>query len=79
MLLLKTAVRAPKKGYNLDKFKFKKETGKNSLTNRVVDEWNRLRRCVVKANTNERFNGCQRHIWTGREFGEQPLSKSYLV
>ena len=35
------------KGYKLEKFRFKKEIGKNWFTNRIVDEWNRLSSHVV--------------------------------
>ena len=41
-------------GYKLEKFRFKKEIGKNWFTNRVVDEWNRLSNHVVSA----KFIGC---------------------
>ena len=36
-------------GYKLEKFRFKKEIGKNWFTNRVLDEWNRLSIHVVIA------------------------------
>lgn len=42
-----------RKGYKLDTFRFHEETGKNWFMNRVMDEWNKLSRYVVKANTIE--------------------------
>lgn len=42
-------------GFKLDKFRFKKEIGRNWFTNRVVDEWNRLSRDVVGATTLDCF------------------------
>ena len=42
-------------GFKLEKFRFKKEIGKNWFTNRVVDEWNRLSRHVVGATTSDCF------------------------
>lgn len=42
-------------GFKLEKFKFKKEIGKNWFTNRVVDKWNRLSRHVVSENTIDCF------------------------
>ena len=36
-------------GFKLEKFRFRKEIGKNWFTNRVVDEWNRLNEHVVGA------------------------------
>ena len=42
-------------GFKLEKFRFRKEIGKNWFTNRVVDEWNRLSRHVVSANTIDCF------------------------
>ena len=42
-------------GFKLEKFRFRKEIGKNWFTNRVVDEWNRLSGQVVSANTLQCF------------------------
>ena len=39
----------------LDKFRFRKEIGKNWFTNRVVDEWNKLSINVVNAETIDSF------------------------
>ena len=39
----------------LDKFRFRKEIGKNWFTNRVVDEWNKLSVNVVNAETIDSF------------------------
>ena len=36
-------------GFKLDKFRFRKEIGRNWFTNRVVEEWNRLDSHVVEA------------------------------
>ena len=38
-------------GFKLEKCRFRKEIGKNSYTNRVVDDWNRLSQQVVSAQT----------------------------
>lgn len=42
-------------GYNKDKFKLRKELGKHQLTNSVVDEWKKLGKYIIEANTTESF------------------------
>lgn len=39
----------------MDKFKFRKDISKNRFTNRVVNEWYKLSRCVDEGNTFESF------------------------
>ncbi len=55
VLILKPNTRTRSNGYKLDKFRFRKEIGKNFFTNRVVGEWNKLPANVVDANTIESF------------------------
>ena len=42
-------------GFKLDKFRFRKEIGRNWFGNRVVDEWNKLPNGVVSARTVQTF------------------------
>ncbi|KAG7166732.1 RNA-directed DNA polymerase from mobile element jockey-like 30 [Homarus americanus] len=42
-------------GFKLDKFRFRREIGRNWFTNRVVDEWNKLSNFVVSAGTLKSF------------------------
>ena len=50
VLLVSTSNRTRSNAYKLEKFRFRKEMGKNWFTNRVVDdEWNRLSGHVVSA------------------------------
>ena len=42
-------------GFKLDKFRFRKEIGRNWFGNRVVDQWNRLPYYVVSANSLDTF------------------------
>ncbi len=51
VLLVSNQVRTRTNVYKLDKFRFKKEIGKNWFTNRVVEEWNKLSKKVVSART----------------------------
>ena len=51
VIIIKQQGRTRSNGYKLDKFRFKKEIGKNWFTNRVVDEWNKLSNHVVSAET----------------------------
>lgn len=39
----------------MDKFRFRKELGKNWFAKRAVDGWNKLSRYVVNANKTEGF------------------------
>ena len=41
--------RSRNNGFKLEKFRFKKEIGRNWFSNRVVDEWNGLSKQVVSA------------------------------
>ena len=50
-----SAGRTRTNGFKLEKFRYRKEIGKNWFTNRVVNEWNRLSRQVVSANTIDCF------------------------
>ena len=38
-------------GFKLEKFRFRREIGKNWFSNRVVDEWDRLGNHIVSAQT----------------------------
>ena len=49
VLKVKEKVRARTNGFKFDKFRFKKDIGKNSFTNRIVKEWNILSKHVVSA------------------------------
>ena len=49
VLIVNEQSRTRSNGFKLDKFRFKKEIGRNWFTNRVVDEWNRLSEHVVGA------------------------------
>ena len=55
VLKVKEQGRTRTHGYKLDKFRFRKEIGKNWFTNRVVDEWNKLSVNVVNAETIDSF------------------------
>ena len=55
VLIVKEQGRTRNNGYKLDKFRFKKDIGKNWFTNRVVNEWNRLGEHVVSAETIDSF------------------------
>ena len=37
--------------FNLEKFRFRREIGRNWFTDRVVDEWNRFSNHIVSAET----------------------------
>lgn len=37
----------------MDKYQFRKKIGKNWYTKRLVEEWNKLSRHVIEANTTE--------------------------
>lgn len=41
----------------MDKFKLRKEIGKNWFTNSMVDEWKKLERNLIEATTVEKFRG----------------------
>ena len=49
VLLVKEQVITRTNGFKQDKFRFRKEIGKNWFTNRVVEEWNKLSKYVVSA------------------------------
>ena len=55
VLIPKNDTRTRGNGYKLDKFRFRKDIGKNWFTNRVVDQWNKLSKYVVDANSIESF------------------------
>ena len=55
VLLVKEKVRTRRNGFKLNKFRFKKDIGKNCLTNRVVEEWNKLSKHVVSAGRIDTF------------------------
>ena len=38
-------------GFKQEKFKFRRETGRNWFSNKVVDEWNRLNNHIVSIQT----------------------------
>ena len=42
-------------GFKIDKYRYKKEIGRNWFSNRVVDEWNGLNSQVISARTIESF------------------------
>ena len=49
VLIVKEKVRTQTNVFKLDKFRFRKDVGKNVVTNRVVEEWNRLNKHVVSS------------------------------
>ena len=50
-------------GFKLNKFRFRKEIGRNWFGNRVVDTWNRLPNSVVGANSLDAFkNRLDKHM-----------------
>ena len=51
VLILSEHDRTRSNGFKLDKYRFRKEIGRNWFTNRVVDEWNRLTRHVIEASS----------------------------
>ena len=51
ILIVSEQSRTRSNGYKLDKFRFRKEIGRNWFTNRVVDEWNGLSEHVVGADS----------------------------
>ena len=55
VLIASNQDRTRSNGFKLDKFRFRKEIGRNWFTNRVVDEWNGLTAHVINANTIESF------------------------
>lgn len=48
VLMTKTDARKRNNGHKLDKFRLRKETGRNSCTNKMINEWNEN---VVEAET----------------------------
>ena len=57
VLIISEQDRTRSNGFKLDKFRFRREIGRNWFTNRVVDEWNKLSNFVVSAGTLESFKG----------------------
>ena len=55
VLIISEQDRTRSNGFKLDKFRFRREIGRNWFTNRVVDEWNKLSNFVVSAGTLESF------------------------
>ena len=55
VLIPTSNLRTRNNGFKLDKFKFRKEIGRNWFTNRVVDEWNKLSRQILEADTINTF------------------------
>ena len=55
VLIVKEKVRTRTNGFKLDKFRYRKNIGKNWFTNRVVEEWNKLSKHVVSAGTVDTF------------------------
>ena len=66
VLKLSNHNRTRSNGYKLDKFRFRKDIGKNWFGNRVVDTWNSLPNTVVSANTLDTFkNRLDTHMTQG--------------
>ena len=57
VLTVKEKVRSQTNGFKLDKFRFRKDIGKNVFTNSIVEEWNKLSKHVASAETVGHFNG----------------------
>ena len=55
VLKLNNTERTRSNGFKLDKFRFRREVGRNWFGNRVVDTWNALPRNVVNAKTLNSF------------------------
>ncbi len=55
ILIVNQENRTRNNGFKLDKFKFKREIGKNWFGNRVVDEWNKLPNEIITAKTVSSF------------------------
>ena len=55
VLIVKEKIRTLTKGFKLDKFRFRKDIGKNWFTNRVVEECSKLRKHMVSAGTVDTF------------------------
>ena len=55
VLIVKEKVRTRTNGFKLDKFRYRKNIGKNWCTNRVVEEWNKLSKHVVSGGTVDIF------------------------
>ena len=51
VLIVKKKVRTRTNGFKLDKLRCRKDIGKNWLTKRVLEEWNKLSNHVVSAGT----------------------------
>ena len=49
VFIVKEKARIRSYGFNLVKFRYRKDIGKNWFTNRVVEEWNKLSKHVVSA------------------------------
>ena len=47
--------RTRNKGFKLEKFRFRREIGRNWFSNRIVDEWNGLSNNIVSAQTMRGF------------------------
>ena len=63
VLKLNNQDRTRSNGYKLDKFRFRKEIGRNWFGNRVVDSWNGLPNSVVNAKTLDTFKSrLDRHM-----------------
>lgn len=56
-------------GHTLDEISFRENKRKNQFKIRAVDEWNRLSRFVLDANTTKRFNWRLQDLWMETEGG----------
>ena len=55
VLIVKEKVRTRTNDFKLDKFRYKKNIGKNWFTNKVVEEWNKLSKHAVSARIVDTF------------------------
>ena len=55
VFVVKEKVRTRTNGFKLDKFRYRKDIGKDWFTNRVVEEWSKLSKYVVSAGTVDTF------------------------
>ena len=51
VFIVKEKERTRTNGFKLDKFRYRKDIGKNWFTNRVIEEWNKLSKHVASVGT----------------------------